>query len=252
MSGHSKWANIKFRKAAQDSRKGAVYSKLSKAILLATRRGGKDPETNFDLKNALMKAREFGLPKDNIQRAIARGAGEVEGITMEELTYEGYGPGGAGIIVEAASENRNRTASDVRHLFTKFGGSLGTIGSVSWKFKRMGLIVVPKDIGDKSVTEMEALEAGADLGAEDVKPISDGYEILTSIEDFGRVRLGLEKRGLAPRLAELSLLPSVQIPIVGDDAKRTLELVMELESLEDVQNVTTDADIPDELFSQAA
>ncbi len=252
MSGHSKWANIKFRKSAQDARKGLLYSKLSRAILVATRRGGKDLEVNYDLKSAVMKAREMGLPKENIQRAIARGAGEVEGLVLEEIGYEGYGPGGAGLIVEAVSENRNRTASDVRHLFSKFGGSLGTGGSVSWKFKRMGLIVVPDRRADKPVGEDEILDAAAQSGADDVKPIQGAFEILTSVESFGRVRKDLEKMGYALKLAELTLIPAVQIPLSGDAARQLFDLVVELQDLEDVQNVTTDADLPEELFVQAA
>lgn len=252
MSGHSKWANIKFRKSAQDAKKGLVFSKLARAILIAARRGGKDPEVNFDLKNAIVKAREFGLPKENMQRAIARGVGEVEGLVMEELAYEGYGPGGVGVIVEAVSENRNRTASDVRHLFSKFGGSLGTVGSVSWKFKKMGLIVVPNLREGKPLVEDEILEEAAQIGAEDVKPIRDGYEILTSVEQFGRIRNELEKKKYSPRLAELTLIPSIQIPLEGEDAKRLFDLVVELQDHEDIQNVTTDADLPDELFAQVA
>lgn len=252
MSKHSRWANIKFRKSAQDARKGFLYSKLSRAILIAVRHGGKDPEVNFSLKNALAKAREFGLPTENIQRAIARGVGEVEGLLMEELTYEGYGPGGAGLIVEAVSENRNRTAPDVRHLFSKYGGAMGTTGSVSWKFKQMGLIVVPNRIAGKTLSEDEILDAAAQLGAEDVKAIDDGFEILTAPDQFGRIRNELEKKGYKSRMAELSLIPSVQVPLQGETAKRLFDLVMALEDLEDVQNVTTDADLPDELFAQVA
>lgn len=252
MSGHSKWANIKFRKSAQDARKGLLWSKLARAVLVAARRGGKDAEANFDLKSAVAKARDLGLPKENIQRAIARGAGDVEGLVMEEMTYEGYGPGGAGVIVEAVSENRNRTASDVRHLFSKYEGSLASIGSVSWKFKRMGLIVIPNQAAGKVLSEDIALEEAAGLGAEDVKTIQDGYEILTSVEQFGRIRNGLDQKGYTLRMAELTLIPSVQIPLQGDEARRVFDLVVDLQDLEDVQNVTTDADLPDELFARAA
>lgn len=251
MSKHSRWANIKFRKGAQDARKGLLYSKLSRAILIAARRGGRDPENNFDLKNALAKAREMGLPSDNIQRAVARGVGDVQGLVMEEIAYEGYGPGGAGLIVETVTENKNRTASDVRHLFSKFGGSMATIGAVSWKFKQMGLLVVPNPCAGRKIEEDEILDVAAGLGADDVKPIDDGYEILTPVEDFGRARNELGKK-YTLRLAELSLIPTVQIPLQGDVAKQLFELVMELQEHEDVQNVTTDADLPDELFVQAA
>lgn len=252
MSGHSKWANIKFRKSAQDARKGLLWSKLARAVLVAARRGGKDPEANFDLKTAVARARDLGLPKENIQRAIARGTGEVEGLTLEEITYEGYGPGGVGVIVEAVSENRNRTASDVRHLFSKYGGSLASIGAVSWKFKRMGLIVIPGQVSGKVLTEDAVLEEAAQLGAEDVKAIQDGFEILTAVEQFGRIRSALDQMGYSLRLAELTLIPSVQIPLKGDDAKQMFDLVVELQDLEDIQNVTTDADLPDELFARAA
>ncbi len=252
MSGHSKWANIKFRKSAQDAKKGLVYSKLARAILIAAKRGGKDPDVNFDLRNALTKAREFGLPKENIQRAIARGVGEVEGLVMEEISYEGYGPGGAGLVVQAVSENRNRTASEVRHLFSKFGGSMATVGAVSWKFKRMGLIVVPDQKDGKPLSEDAVLDEAAQMGAEDVKAIQDGFEILTSVEQFGRIRNELEKKGYPLRMGELTLIPTVQVPMDGEDAKRLFDLVVELQDLEDVQNVITDADLPDELFAQAA
>lgn len=252
MSGHSKWANIKFRKSAQDARKGLLFSKLARAILVAARRGGKDPEVNFDLKTAVLRARDFGLPKENIQRAIARGVGEVEGLVMEELSYEGYGPHGVGVIVDAVSENRNRTASDVRHLFSKYGGSLGTVGSVSWKFKKMGLIVVPNSAQGKLLTEDVALEEAAQLGAEDVKAIRDGFEILTPPDQFSRIRSEFEKKGFPIRMADLTLIPTVQVPLLGEEAKQLLDLVVELQDLEDVQNVTTDADLPDELFAQVA
>lgn len=252
MSGHSKWANIKYRKGAQDARRGLLYSKLSRAILIAARRGGKDPEVNFDLKTALTKAREFGLPKENIQRAIARGVGEVEGIILEELVYEGYGPAGSGFIVEAVSENRNRTTSDVRHLFSKFGGALGQAGSCSWKFKKQGLLVVPAKSAGKSFGEDEILEAAAQFGADDVKAVREGFEIITPLDQFGRIRSEMEKQGYPLQLAEITLIPTVQIPLQGDDARGVFDLVLELQELEDVQNVTTDADLPDDLFSQAA
>ncbi len=252
MSGHSKWANIKYRKAAVDARKGLVFSKLSRAILIAARRGGRDPEVNFDLKTALTKAREFGLPKENIQRAIARGVGEVDGVLMEELVYEGYGPGGSGFIVEAVSENRNRTTSDVRHLFSKFKGALGTAGSVSWKFKKKGLLVVPSNRAGKSVSEDEVLDLAAQIGADDMKAVRDGFEIVTPLEEFSRSRMEIEKKGYPIQLAELTLIAAVQVPIGGETARQVFDLVLELQDLEDVQNVTTDADLPDELFSQAA
>ncbi|OGH59149.1 MAG: hypothetical protein A3G34_02370 [Candidatus Lindowbacteria bacterium RIFCSPLOWO2_12_FULL_62_27] len=252
MSGHSKWANIKYRKSAQDARKGLLFSKLARAVLVAARRGGKDPEVNFDLKTAIGKARDMGLPKENIQRAIARGVGEVEGIVLEEITYEGFGTGGVGIVVEAVSENRNRTTSDVRHLFSKYGGSLATLGAVSWKFKRMGLIVVLSKRKEKSLTEDIVLEDAAELGAADVKAIQDGFEILTPVDQFGRIRGELDKKSYSIRLSELTLIPTLQIPLQGDEARQVFDLVVELQDLEDVQNVTTDADLPDDLFVQAA
>lgn len=250
MSGHSRWANIKFRKGAADARKGALYSKLSRAILIAARHGGKDPESNFALKSAIAKAREMGLPSDNIQRAIARGSGDVGGSEMEEVSYEGYGPGGAGVIVEGVTENRNRTASDVRHLFSKYGGALGSAGAVSWKFKLTGIIVVPEKMDGRTIAEDEILETAADFGAQDVRADDGVFEVLTPPDQMLRIRAELEKKGYPVKSAEVSLSPTTLVVLHGSAAEQMLELLMELEDHEDVQNVTTDADLPDELFKR--
>lgn len=252
MAGHSKWANIKYRKAAQDSKKGKVYSKLARDIMVAVKRGGKDPGMNIDLKNALLKAKEFSLPKENIDRAVKRGAGEIEGAVFEEIAYEGYAPHGVGVIVEVVTENKNRTAADVRHVFDKHGGSLGTSGSVKWKFKKSGLVVIDAAKDGKKISEDDVIAAALDLGVEDVKMLCDGFELLCEPEQFEAVKAGVTEAGYTVKLAEINLLPASMVPLEPADAKQVLAFLMEIQDMDDVQNVVSDADFPDDVLASVA
>ncbi|MCL6450896.1 MAG: YebC/PmpR family DNA-binding transcriptional regulator [Acetobacteraceae bacterium] len=250
MSGHSKWANIKHRKAQVDAKKGRLYSKLGREIMMAARRGGGNPETNFRLKVAIQKARDASLPSENIMRAIRRGTGELEGEQLEEFTYEGYGPGGAAIYLELLSSNRNRTAADIRHLFAHHGGNLGESGCVAWMFEKRGYLAVepgPGGMGEEDLM-MVALEAGAD----DLKPEGSGFAVITAPEALERVRQAFEARGVKVARAEITMLPKSTVLVEGRDAERLLELMDALEEHEDVQNVYANFDIPDEVWERYA
>jgi len=242
MSGHSKWENIKRKKGKTDAIRGRITTKISKEITIAARMGGGDPVGNMRLKLALMKAKQNNVPKENIQRAIAKGVGAATGAGFDEVTYEGYGPGGAAVIVEVNTDNRNRAAADVRHAFTHHGGSIGTPGCVSWMFKKKGSIIVPKDAADEDTVMMLALDAGA----EDVAVNEDNYEITTGPDEFMTVSDALEKEGIAVEASELALVPDNYVQLAGDAAEVMNKLTGELEELDDVQEVYTNAEMPDE------
>lgn len=252
MSGHSKWANIKYRKAAQDEKKGKVYSKLARDIMVAVKRGGKDPGMNIDLRNALFKAKEFRLPKENIDRAVKRGAGEIDGAVFEEIAYEGYAPGGVGVIVEVITENKNRTAADVRHVFDKHGGALGSSGSVKWKFKKRGLVVIDAVKDKQRVSEDDVITTALDLGVEDIKTLDDGFELLCEPEQFDAVKAGAAAAGYTVKLGEISLLPATMVPLDPAAAKQVLSFLMEIQDMDDVQNVVSDGDFPDDVLASVA
>lgn len=235
MSGHSKWANIKIKKGKSDAQRGKAFTKLGREIAIAVRSGGANPDANSRLKDVIAKAKAANMPNDNIMRSIKKAAGEGDGANYEEITYEGYGPGGVAVIVDAATDNRNRTAGDIRHYFDKFGGNLGQSGSVSFMFNKKGVILIEKD--GKIVEDdlmMEALEAGA----EDFTLIEDYFEITTDPNDFSNVRIVLENKGYEFIEAEVSMIPTVMTRLT--DAKQIEmmdKLVENLEDMDDVQNV---------------
>ncbi|MCX8128581.1 MAG: YebC/PmpR family DNA-binding transcriptional regulator [Clostridia bacterium] len=235
MSGHSKWANIKHKKEKSDSQRGKIFTKLGREIAVIVKQGGPDPAANSKLKDVIAKAKAANMPNDNIERSIKKAAGDIDGANYEEIIYEGYGPGGVAVIVEAMTDNRNRTAGDVRHYFDKFGGNLGQSGSVSFMFTRKGVILIEKtDKTDEDTLMMEALEAGAeDFNAED-----EYFEITTVPEDFSKVREALEAKGYEFMEAEIEMVPSTTTKL--EDAKQIEfmdKLIDHLEDLDDVQNV---------------
>ena len=244
MSGHSKWHNRIHRKSRQDAKRGAVFSKMGKEILIAARTGGGDPVANQRLKLAIERAREAGVPAENIRRAIERGSGADDGTRYEELTYEGYGPGGVAVLVEIQTDNRNRTAGDIRHIFSRNGGNLGESGCVAWMFEKKGILVL--DRAETGLTEEAALELALDAGAEDVRADDpESLEILTAPEDFEAVRQRIEERGLHPAVAELTMLPKSTVEVAGKDAVQAANLVSLLEDHDDVSNVYTNAELDD-------
>ena len=250
MSGHSKWANIKHRKGAQDAKKGAVFQKLAKFIIVAAREGGGDPNANFRLKTAIDKAREYNMPMDNIERAIKRGTGEIEGATYEEITYEGFGPAGVAILVETLTDNRNRTSADMRSLFSRNGGNMGEAGSVGWMFERRGVLSVT----GKNLDEEKLMEAAIDGGADDLVPDGDaGYTVYCDTSVLSEVKEALKQKGYAVGGTEVSMVPKNSVEIARkEDAARVLRLVEILEDHDDVQNVYGNFDIPDEVMEAIA
>lgn len=243
MSGHSKWASIKHKKGALDAQKGKLFSKLTKEIAIAAKGGG-DPKSNARLRKVIEKARESNLPNDKIQNAIKKGTGELPGQVIEEVTYEGYGPGGVAILVEAATDNKNRTSSDVRNLFAKRGGNMAGAGSVHWIFQKKGFLTVAKSAADEDRVMTVALESGA----EDFTTGSDTYEITTGPADLDKVKAALQAVGIVAATAELTMLPTTTVRSEGENAKNILALIESLEEHEDVQNVYANFDIPDEIL----
>lgn len=248
MAGHSKWANIKYRKEAADAKKGKLFSKLAKEITVAAREGGGDPEVNPRLRQAIEKAREANMPMDNVERAIKRGTGELPGVNYEHVVYEGYGPGGVAVLIEALTDNRNRTTSEIRNIFTKKGGNMAGAGSVSWIFHRKGLITVEKSACDEDTLLSIAIEAGAD----DMKIEGDRFEITTSPENFEQVKEALKGKDIPIQNAEITMLPSNYIKLEGQVAKQILSLMDALQSHDDVQQVYANFDIPDEIIEEMA
>jgi len=237
MAGHSKWANIKHKKAAQDAKRGKVFTRLIKEITVSSRLGGPDASTNPRLRLAIDKAYESNMPKENVERAIKRGSGDLEGVNYEEVRYEGYGISGAAVIVDCMTDNKTRTVADVRHALTKHGGNLGTDGSVSFLFKHCGQLVFAP-----GTSEDKVMEAAIDAGAEDVIGNDDGsVEVITPPNDFLAVKGALEKAGLKPELAEVTMKPTVENALTGDDAVKMQKLLDALEALDDVQEVYTTA-----------
>lgn len=247
MSGHSKWAQIKHKKGKEDARRGQMFSKLSRAITVAARLGGGNPNTNAALEAAIQKARDYNMPADTIERAIKKGTGELAGAAYEQITYEGYGPNGVAIMVEVMTDNRNRAASEVRYIFTKYGGSLGTPGSVNWMFKRKGQILVNKDIDEDTLMSI-ALEAGA----EDINPEENHWEVVTASEDLARVRKMLEEHNIPFTAAEIALLPQNTVKLEEVEARKVLRLVEALEDADDVQEVYANFDIAEEVLEEIA
>lgn len=246
MAGHSKWANIKHRKAAQDAKRGKIFTKLIRELTVSAKVGGGNPADNPRLRAAVDKALGANMTRDTIDRAIARGAGSNDADNMEELTYEGYGAGGVAVLVEAMTDNRNRTVSEVRHAFSKCGGNLGTDGSVAYLFTRRGQLTFSADADEESLMEV-ALESGA----EDFVTNDDGsFDVFTSFEEFGAVRDALEAAGFAPESAEVTIVPSTQAELDLDTAQKVVRLIDMLEDLDDVQNVYSNASISDDIMEQ--
>jgi YebC/PmpR family DNA-binding regulatory protein len=250
VSGHSKWSSIKHKKGAADAKRGQLFSKLSRAIIVAAKEGGADPAANLALQNAIEKARSYSMPKDNIERAIAKGAGsDAEASAFETVVYEGYGPDGVAVLVEALTDNRNRTASEVRHAFTKHGGNLGTTGAVAWQFERRGVVLVGADGTD----EDELVLLAADAGADDVERDASSFVVTSAPEELKAVREALEAGGFAIESVELAMVPKTTVAVVDEStARRIVRLVEGLEDTEDVQDVYANFDIPEEVLEAVA
>ena len=246
MSGHSKWHNIKIRKQKVDLVRGKLFSKLAREIAVAAKEGGGDPAGNARLRTAIERAREAGVPNDNVQRAIQRGTGGGEGANYENIVYEGYAPGGVAILVEVLTDNRNRAASDVRSVFTKHGGALGAAGSVGYLFDRQGLLTVDR----VSVKEDDLLLVALEAGADDVRSTTDAYEIVTSVDAFFTVKQALEAGAIPLQAADITMVPRSTVRVEGKGAKQVLALMDALEDLDDVQRVHANFDIPDEILQQ--
>ncbi len=246
MSGHSKWSSIKHQKAVTDARRGQLFTKLTREIMVAVRQGGSDPETNFRLRLAVQKARDNNMPLDNIERAIKRGSGTAEGATLVEMVLEGYGPGGTAILVQALTDNRNRTLQDVRNIFSRYGGSLGESGCVAWLFGSRGLISVKTDGLDADELALQAIDAGA----EDVKIESAYVEIYTKPEELEMVRTALEQQNLPVASAELSMVPKTTVELEAKTGLQALKLLDKLEELDEVQHVSSNADFPDSVLEE--
>ena len=250
VSGHSKWSSIKHKKGAADAKRGKLFSKLSRAIMVAAKEGGPDPAANLALQNAIEKARSYSMPKDNIERAVAKGSGEgADGAAFEAVVYEGYGPEGVAVLVEALTDNRNRTASEVRHQFSKHGGNLGASGAVAWQFERLGVVLVPAE----GIDEEAILLVAADAGADDVELDGPVFQVSSAPEQLATVRQALEDAGFAIESAELSMVPKTTVAISDETvAKRVVRLVEGLEESDDVQDVYANFDIPEAVLDAVA
>jgi YebC/PmpR family DNA-binding regulatory protein len=247
MSGHSKWATIKHKKAATDARRGKVFTKIIREIMIAARSGGADPNSNPRLRTAILAAKNENMPNDNIERAILRGTGQMEGETLEEVTFEGYGPGGVGMLVQVVTSNRNRIVSEIRHLMSKHGGNMAENGAVGWMFHRKGDITIPKEAAD----EEKMMGIVLDVGAEDLKDDGSSWEVVTPPEAFEKVREALIAAGINPASAEVAWVPQNYVKLTGPQAQQMLKMVEALEEHDDVQHVYANFDI-DEKEIQAA
>jgi len=248
MSGHSKWSTIKHKKAARDAKRGKLFTKLIKEITVAARMGGGDINSNPRLRTAVTTARAQSMPSDNIDRAIKKGTGELEGVTYEEIQYEGYGPGGAAIIAQVLTDNKNRTVSEIRRLFTKHGGNLGETGSVSWMFDKKGVITVEKS----QVAEDRLMDVVLDAGAEDVRDEEEIFEVITQPEDFSTVKDRLDREKITVASAQVTLVPKNTVDVDAKNVEQILKLTEELEDHDDVQNVSANFNIPAELMEKAS
>ena len=243
MSGHSKWANIKHKKGKADALRGKITTKISREITIAVRMGGSDPTGNMKRKLALSKAKANNIPKDNIQRAIQKGAGALEGQSFEEITYEGYGPAGVAMMVSCLTDNRNRTAADVRHVFSKYGGNLGATGCVGYMFQQKGVFAVSKETG---VEEDDLMMIALEAGAEDIKNEEEGFEIVTTPDAFDDVEKALAEAGIEVEMAEITMIPDTMAELSAEDAERVQKMLDVLEDLDDVQDVYHKDNLPDD------
>jgi YebC/PmpR family DNA-binding regulatory protein len=250
MSGHSKWASIKHKKAAADAKRGKVFTRHIRELTYAAKLGGGDPDSNAALRHAIDAAKAVNMPADNIKKAIMRGTGELEGVNYEGITYEGYGPGGVAILAECLTDNKNRTVAEIRHVFSKYNGNLGEKGCVGWMFSKKGMIIIPQS----AIDEDELMEIVLDNGAEDMKTEDEQYEVRTTVEDFSKVLEAIKAKNIETESAEIAMLPSTFIKLTGKQAEQMLKLADKLEELEDVQNVWSNFDIsPEEIekYSEA-
>lgn len=246
MSGHNKWSTIKHKKAAADAKRSKIWTKIIKEITVAARLGGGDPAGNPRLRSAIEKARAANMPNDTIERAIKKGTGELEGVNYEEVVYEGYGPGGVAVLVEAMTDNRNRTVGELRHTFEKYGGNLGSSGSVAWMFKKRGLFVLDKAVA----TEEQLMELALEAGAEDVREVGNTWEVETDPSAFEAVKAAIAKAGLPTQSAEITMVAQNRVKLDGEKAESMLKLMNAIEDDDDVQNVYANFDIDDELLER--
>lgn len=246
MSGHNKWASIKHKKAAADSKRGAAFTKIIREITVAAKNGGKDPDSNPRLRTAIQAGKDANMPAENVERAIKKGTGELEGVSYEEITYEGFGPGGSAFLVACLSDNKNRTASEVRIIFNKNGGNMGSAGTVAWMFEKKGLIIVAKD----SATEDQLMEIVLGAGAEDMVTVGETYQVTTVPHDLWAVREAVEKAKIKIESANLTMIPKNMTAIDAGAGRTVVKLIEALEEHDDVQNVYTNADIPDEVMKE--
>jgi YebC/PmpR family DNA-binding regulatory protein len=241
MAGHSKWANIKHKKGAADARRGKIFTKLIKEITVAARMGGGDINSNPRLRTAVLEAKSENMPKDNIERAIKKGTGELESVNYEEITYEGYGPGGAAVYIESLTDNRNRAVAEIRHIFSKYGGNLGENGCVAWMFIQKGYFAIDRN----TITEEKLMEITLDAGAEDVREAEDVFEVITAPEDYNTVQEALDAAKIVCQSRELTRLPENTVELSGKQAEQMIRLMEMLEDCDDVQKTFTNADIID-------
>jgi YebC/PmpR family DNA-binding regulatory protein len=244
MSGHSKWSSIKHKKGAADAKRGKIFTKLIREITVAARFGGGDPNGNPRLRAAIAAAKAENMPKENIERGIKKGTGEIEGVSYEEASYEGYGPGGVAVLVDCLTDNKNRTVADVKHLFERYGGSLGEPGCVAYVFEKKGLIVIEKD----KVEEDQLLDLALEAGAEDVKEEEAEFEVIINVSDFESVKKAIDDAGLPYTLAEITMIPKNTVEVEGKKAQQILNLMQGLEDIDDVSHVYVNFDMPDEVM----
>ena len=245
MSGHSKWSSIKHKKAATDAKRGKIFTKLIKEITVAARMGGGDSEANPRLRTAILAAKSENMPKDNIARAVKKGTGELDGVNYEESNYEGYGPGGAAVLIESLTDNKNRAVAEIRHIFSKNGGNLGENGCVAWMFEKKGYINLERNVVD----EDQLMETAIDAGAEDIREEEQNFEVISAPEDFEAVKDAIEQAELKYIDAEVTMLPKTTSNLQGKEAEQMVRLMDALEDCEDVQKVYTNADIPDDILN---
>ncbi len=243
MAGHSKWANIKHKKMREDAKRGRIFTKVAREIIVATRLGGGDPDSNPRLRRAIQLAKSVNMPKENIERAIKRGLGELPGVAYEEVIYEGYGPGGVAILIEAITDNKNRTVSEIRTIFNKHGGNLGEAGCVAWMFERKGIITV------QGIDEDTLMEIALEAGAEDIKVEDEVMQVVTAPDDLEEVKKALEEKGVNVVEAQLTYIPQSTVSVAGEKAEKLLKLLDALENHDDVQNVYANFDVPEEMLS---
>ena len=244
MSGHSKWSTIKHKKGATDAKRGKIFTKIIKEITVAAKMGGGDPETNPRLRSALISARSENMPRDTFERAIKKGTGDLDGVNYEEILYEGYGPGGVAVLVECLTDNRNRTIAEVRQVFNKAGGNVGTDGCVAWMFDKKGLIIVNKEDSD----EETLMELALDAGAEDIKEETESFEIICEPADFEAVKEAVDAAGIKYEMAEITMIPQNMTKVEGKEAEQMINFMDALDDCDDIQKFYSNADIPDEAF----